>query len=75
MIAPSDSEDENVPLSRIAAAGRGRGRDIHHTHTHTHTHTRVVFNSIAALRARALAYATRCLAAVRTEPTGMSAGR
>ena len=68
MIAPSDSEDENVPLSRIAAAGRGRGR-IHHTHT------RVVFNSIAALRARALAYATRCLAAVRTEPTGMSAGR
>ena len=69
MIAPSDSEDENVPLSRIAAAGR----DIHHTHTHTHT--RVVFNSIAALRARALAYATRCLAAVRTEPTGMSAGR
>ena len=73
MIAPSDSEDENVPLSRIAAAGRGRGRDIHHTHTHTHT--RVVFNSIAALRARALAYATRCLAAVRTEPTGMSAGR
>ena len=22
MIAPSDSEDENVPLSRIAAAGR-----------------------------------------------------
>ena len=46
----------------------------HDTHAHTHTQIHELF-IIRFLRARAFAYATRCLAAVRTEPAGMSAER